>query len=283
MSIKSKNNSRLTEQELAEVKVTRLAARARFAHLADNDDEDEEVGVVDPDNPPMTDEHLARLRPAAEMVPALVAATLRRKGGRPRLPAPKIAISIRLDPDLVEALRSSGDGWQGRVNDVLRQAFGFSDGRDVAETVRTTAKVKTLVSGDRPRAGGSGRRYGRVRVHGGVVSTDVSDGITLRSETVSVDRRPVERIIEMKEISEEAMIANPAGYVKEIRSDMEVIGSDGAFVGTVDRVEGDRLRLRAADAGRQHHYLPRAMVKSVDSRVTLAVTADEAEAGWATT
>ena len=99
----------------------RAAARARFARFAD--DEAASSGVVDPDNPPMTDAELARLRPAAEVHPDLVAA--KRKGGRPKSQAPKVAVSIRLDPDVVEALRSSGDGWQGRANAMLRQALGL--------------------------------------------------------------------------------------------------------------------------------------------------------------
>ena len=30
---------------------------------------------------------------------------------------------LRLDPDLLQALRNSGDGWQTRVNDALRAKF----------------------------------------------------------------------------------------------------------------------------------------------------------------
>jgi len=46
--------------------------------------------------------------------------TLRR--GRPPSDAPKQAVSIRLDPDVLERLRASGPGWQSRVNDILRKA-----------------------------------------------------------------------------------------------------------------------------------------------------------------
>ena len=47
-------------------------------------------------------------------------APLRR--GRPKSEAPKQAVSIRLDQDLLARLRSTGPGWQGRVNDLLRKA-----------------------------------------------------------------------------------------------------------------------------------------------------------------
>ena len=47
--------------------------------------------------------------------------TLTRRG-RPKLENPKRMVSFRLDSDLVERLRRSGPGWQGRVNDILRHA-----------------------------------------------------------------------------------------------------------------------------------------------------------------
>ena len=36
-----------------------------------------------------------------------------------------------------------------------------------------------------------------------------------------------------------------------IREHMEVIGADGVHVGTVDKVEGDRIKLTKADSGAQ--------------------------------
>ena len=35
----------------------------------------------------------------------------------------------------------------------------------------------------------------------------------------------------------------------QIREHMEVIGADGVHVGTVDKVEGDRIKLTKADSG----------------------------------
>ncbi len=117
--------ARLSEQELTEVEAARAAARALFAHLVDEEGDHEDAGEVDPENPPMMDADLARLRPAAETAPHLVAASLRRKGGRPRSETPKVAVSIRLDPDVLGALRASGEGWQGRVNAMLRLNLGL--------------------------------------------------------------------------------------------------------------------------------------------------------------
>jgi len=43
--------------------------------------------------------------------------------GRPKLDAPKEAVNIRLDCDLIKELRRSGKGWQSRVNSALRKEF----------------------------------------------------------------------------------------------------------------------------------------------------------------
>jgi uncharacterized protein (DUF4415 family) len=42
-----------------------------------------------------------------------------RKRGPQKAPR-KVPISIRLSPDVVEALRATGNGWQGRADEALR-------------------------------------------------------------------------------------------------------------------------------------------------------------------
>ncbi|WP_430914071.1 BrnA antitoxin family protein [Methylobacterium sp. sgz302541] len=44
-----------------------------------------------------------------------------RRGRPPLGAAPKRQVTMRLDADVLEKLRASGEGWQGRVNDVLRE------------------------------------------------------------------------------------------------------------------------------------------------------------------
>jgi hypothetical protein len=63
---------------------------------------------------------------------------------------------------------------------------------------------------------------------------------------------------------------------------MEVVGSDGSHVGTVDKVRGDRIILTRADpaAGGIHHWVPCSWVESVADKVTLNKSADEAKAEW---
>jgi uncharacterized protein (DUF4415 family) len=50
--------------------------------------------------------------------------TLTRRRGRPKLTSPKEQISVRLDPDVLAALRASGPGWQATINQILRKALG---------------------------------------------------------------------------------------------------------------------------------------------------------------
>jgi hypothetical protein len=50
----------------------------------------------------------------------------------------------------------------------------------------------------------------------------------------------------------------------EIAEHMEVVGSCGNHVGTVDKVEGDRIKLTKNDSpDGQHHYLPVAAIQEV--------------------
>ena len=68
---------------------------------------------------------------------------------------------------------------------------------------------------------------------------------------------------------------------QQISEHMEVVGSDGGHVGTVDKVEGDRIKLTKKDdpdgSGQHHHYLAIGMVGSVeDGRVKLNVDARQA-------
>jgi len=48
-----------------------------------------------------------------------------RRRGRPKLEAPKEAVKLRLDADVLAALRASGEGWQTRINDTLRASLAL--------------------------------------------------------------------------------------------------------------------------------------------------------------
>ncbi len=71
-------------------------------------------------------------------------------------------------------------------------------------------------------------------------------------------------------------------HAADIADDMEVVGSDGAHVGTVDHTQGGRIKLKKVDpaAGGEHHFLSTDLVTSVADKVMLSVTAAEARTRW---
>lgn len=73
------------------------------------------------DNPEWTEEDFKAARPFAEVFPDL-AESIRRSRGRPAVERPKQQISLRLDPDVIEAFKATGKGWQARINEALRKA-----------------------------------------------------------------------------------------------------------------------------------------------------------------
>ncbi len=75
----------------------------------------------DPDNPELTEEDFARMRPVRETHPEYVEDWLRRKRGAQKAPT-KVLVSLRLERDVLDKLRASGRGWQSRANDMLRKA-----------------------------------------------------------------------------------------------------------------------------------------------------------------
>lgn len=78
----------------------------------------------DPDAPEATDEELAQAKPFAEAFPDLME-SIKRARGRPSIEKPRQQVSLRLDPDVIKAFKSTGKGWQGRVNEALRKAAGL--------------------------------------------------------------------------------------------------------------------------------------------------------------
>lgn len=66
----------------------------------------------------------------------------------------------------------------------------------------------------------------------------------------------------------------------KIREHMEVIGADGVHVGTVDHIEGDRIKLTKKDSGEgahrgHHHYIPSSLIAEVEgNKVRLSANSD---------
>lgn len=55
----------------------------------------------------------------------------------------------------------------------------------------------------------------------------------------------------------------------EIKEHMEIIGADGVHIGTVDRVEGNRIKLTQKDSGEgrhkgHHHFIDRSLIAEIE-------------------
>jgi uncharacterized protein (DUF4415 family) len=66
------------------------------------------AALSDPDAPPMTDEEAAKLKPY-------------RGRGRPAGSGMKEQVTMRFDREVLEAFKKSGEGWQTRMNNALRE------------------------------------------------------------------------------------------------------------------------------------------------------------------
>jgi hypothetical protein len=87
---------------------------------------------------------------------------------------------------------------------------------------------------------------------------------------------------------------SPAGgrrFEMTIKQHMEVIGADGVHIGTVDRVEGGRIKLAKSDSGEgrhkgHHHFVDLGLVAEVEGQkvrlsanAAVAVTLEEERSG----
>lgn len=70
--------------------------------------------------------------------------------------------------------------------------------------------------------------------------------------------------------------------ISTIKEHAEIIGADGVHIGTVDAIEGDRIKLTKKDSGEgshrgHHHFIPLSLVAEVEGdKVRLSANADVA-------
>ena len=76
--------------------------------------------------------------------------------------------------------------------------------------------------------------------------------------------------------------------LSQIKEHMDVVGADGVHVGTVDHVEGDRIKLTKKDSGADveegqgshaghHHYISKGLIADIEGdKVRLSANADVA-------
>jgi uncharacterized protein (DUF4415 family) len=72
------------------------------------------------DSPELTKEDFAKARPFGEVFPDLNA-SIRRGRGPSKSPTKKL-VSLRISPEVIDYFKSTGDGWQSRIDETLRQA-----------------------------------------------------------------------------------------------------------------------------------------------------------------
>jgi uncharacterized protein (DUF4415 family) len=83
------------------------------------DAEEAEVQAMiaqDPDSPELTE---AQMRS-----PMSFSEAISRGPGRPRLPNAKEAVTLRLDPDVVERFKTRGADWRAQMAEAIRKAAG---------------------------------------------------------------------------------------------------------------------------------------------------------------
>jgi uncharacterized protein (DUF4415 family) len=72
----------------------------------------------------LTREDFEGMRPIAEVDPGMLEAVAQwRKVGRPKTASPKVHISFRLASEVVESIKATGEGYNARVEQALRDAF----------------------------------------------------------------------------------------------------------------------------------------------------------------
>lgn len=71
--------------------------------------------LIDSDNPEWTAQDIKTAMPFSGL-PATLQAKLR----GPQKAPPKVSTTIRLSPDVVQAFRAAGDGWQTRIDAALK-------------------------------------------------------------------------------------------------------------------------------------------------------------------
>ena len=116
----------------------------RKVHLP-NPEEDAAIDAgiaADRDNPEWTAEDFAKAKPASEVLsPEMYTALIaKRPRGRPKADETKVFTAIRLDADLLDAFKSTGKGWQTRMNEALRHYLIDSGAR--GEGISTMFRIE---------------------------------------------------------------------------------------------------------------------------------------------
>lgn len=129
-------------------------------------------------------------------------------------------------------------------------------------------------AGNRPQAGGSFEQQGNARWNGDTQASQSQQGSDQQGSFNDTQGQ------------QSQFDGGDNDWSSRVREHMEVIGADGTHVGTVDGVDGHRIKLtkRENDAGHEggthsghHHYLPVGLVACVEGdKVRLSANGDVA-------
>jgi len=91
--------------------------------LTDEEEARIQAGIaLDPDNPELTEEEMAKAKPFREVFPDLYE-NIKRSRGRPKLDAPKEAVTLRLSPETIARYKAVGGAdWRARMSEALEKA-----------------------------------------------------------------------------------------------------------------------------------------------------------------
>ena len=101
--------------------------------------------------PELSDDRLARSRPVSDVQGAERAGRMLRRRGRSAKPEHerKQQVTVRLSPDLLEALRAPGDGWQTRLDEIFaRQAPARYPEPDIGAACRSETRLNQAAGGE---------------------------------------------------------------------------------------------------------------------------------------
>jgi uncharacterized protein (DUF4415 family) len=97
-----------TADAAANRRARKLKMQTAVWPTADEDAAITAAALTDVDNPPLDEANVGQFKPA------------RRSRGRPVQDATKVPTTMRLDSDVLDSFKATGEGWQTRVNAALR-------------------------------------------------------------------------------------------------------------------------------------------------------------------
>lgn len=105
-----------------------------------SDEEDAAIiaaALADPDNPPLTDDQLSRMRPMIEVFPERVARLMADR--RARKTSGRIMTGMAIDPDVLTHYRALGEDCDRAVNAALRRAANLAEPEPEPKPARVMA------------------------------------------------------------------------------------------------------------------------------------------------